>query len=93
MDGTDTDFTGATERRRGLIVASTAQEHHEAADQTVLEYVLAGLPEYAAIKHVIDTYPASMGDDMKKIGAYTDALNRFGELGISTSKIEPLVSL
>jgi ATP-binding cassette subfamily F protein 3 len=81
MDGTDTDFTGTIERRRGLIVASTAQEHHEAADQTVLEYVLAGLPEYPAIKHVIDTYPGLMGEDMKKIGAYTDALNRFGELG------------
>jgi ATP-binding cassette subfamily F protein 3 len=81
MDGTDTEFTGQIEKRRGLTIASTAQEHHAVADQPVLEYVLENLPEYKHLKHIIDTYPDTMGDDMEKITAYTDALTRFGELG------------
>jgi ATP-binding cassette subfamily F protein 3 len=81
MDGSDPDFTGELEKRRGLVTASTAQEHHAVADQPVLEYVLENLPEYAPLKHIIDTYPETMGDDMTKISAYTDALTRFGELG------------
>ncbi len=81
MAGVDTDFSGSIDRRRGLVVASTAQEHHAVADQPVLEYVLENLPEYAQLKHVIDTYPDEMGDDMDKISTYTDALTRFGELG------------
>ena len=81
MAGADTDFSGQIDRRRGLIVASTAQEHHGLADRPVLEYILENLPEYAQLKQIIDTYPEIMGDDMAKIGAYTDALTRFGELG------------
>ncbi len=81
MAGTDTDFSGQIDRRRGLVIASTAQEHHGVMDQPVLEYVLQNLPEYARLKHLIDTLPETMGDDMAKISAYTDALTRFGELG------------
>lgn len=81
MDGTDPNFTGSVEKRRGLVIASTAQEHHEVMDQPVLEYVLENLPEYKDLKHILDTYPDTMGDDMDKITAYTDALSRFGELG------------
>ena len=81
MAGTDPSFTGDIEKRRGLVIASTAQEHHEVVDQPVLEYVLENLPEYAKLKHIIDTSPETMGDDMVKITAYTDALTRFGELG------------
>ncbi|HEY2004349.1 MAG TPA: ABC-F family ATP-binding cassette domain-containing protein [Candidatus Saccharimonadia bacterium] len=81
MAGTDHSFSGDLDQRRGLVIASTAQEHHGVLDRTVLEYVLENLPEYAKLKHIIDTYPNTMGDDMGKIGAYTDALTRFGELG------------
>ncbi len=81
MAGTDHDFTGTIDRRRGLIIASTAQEHHGVMDQPVLEYVLENLPEYAHLHHIIETHPATMGDDMTLIGEYTDALTRFGELG------------
>jgi ATP-binding cassette subfamily F protein 3 len=81
MSGADTDFTGAIERRRGLVVASTAQEHHDVGEQPVLEYILENLPEYRQLKHVIDTYPDTMGDNLDRIGKYTDAVTRFGELG------------
>lgn len=81
MAGSDHSFSGDVDQRRGLIVASTAQEHHGVMDQPVLEYVLENLPEYAKLKHIIDTSPDTMGDDMDKISAYTDALTRFSELG------------
>ncbi len=80
MDGSDKTFTGQLEQRRGLVIASTAQEHHEVAEQPVLEYVLENLPEYKKLKHILDTYPDKMGEDMEMITAYTDALGRFGEL-------------
>ncbi len=81
MAGTDHDYSGAVDARRGLIIASTTQEHHGLADKPVLEYILENLPDYARLKHVIDTYPLEMGEDMTKIEAYSDALTRFGELG------------
>ena len=50
-------------------------------DTTVLQYVLAGLPEYAKLSHIIESYPATMGDNMKLIDAYTNALMRFDDKG------------
>lgn len=81
LAGTDNDFSGEVIYRRGTTVVATAQEHHEAADTTVLQYVLAGLPEYAELSHIVETYPDSMGDDMKKIETYTNALQRFDDKG------------
>jgi ATPase subunit of ABC transporter with duplicated ATPase domains len=60
---------------------ATQQEHHNTGDTTVLQYVLQGLPEYADLSHIIETYPLTMGDDMKKIEAYTAALQRFDDKG------------
>ena len=81
LTGSDKDFTGEIVYRRGTTVVATSQEHHEAADTTVLQYVLAGLPEYAELSHVVETYPETMGDDMKKIETYTNALQRFDDKG------------
>jgi ATP-binding cassette subfamily F protein 3 len=81
MDGSDKDFGGSIERRRGLVIASTAQEHHGLGGQILLEYILENLPEYADLKHIIERHPEMMGDDMKLITEYTDALSRFAELG------------
>lgn len=81
LNGLDTDFTGDVVFRRGVQVVATAQEHHGHGDQTVLQYVLAGLPEYAELSHIIETYPMTMGDDLKLIEAYTEALQRFDDKG------------
>ena len=81
LAGTDTDFTGDTIYRRGTTVVATAQEHHDMKDTTVLQYVLAGLPEYPQLSHIIETYPMTMGDDMQKIEEYTAALQRFDDKG------------
>jgi ATP-binding cassette subfamily F protein 3 len=81
LTGSDKDFEGDIVFRRGLQVVATAQEHHEVKDQTVLQYILAGLPEYGDLSQVIETYPETMGDDLKKIEEYTNALQRFDDKG------------
>ncbi|MDB5178033.1 MAG: Uup, transporter ATPase, ATP-binding cassette, subfamily er 3 [Candidatus Saccharibacteria bacterium] len=81
LAGSDKDFTGEIIYKRGTVVVATQQEHHELGDTTVLQYVLAGLPEYADLSHIIETYPLTMGDDMKLINEYTDALQRFDDKG------------
>lgn len=81
LAGSDKDFTGEVIYKRGVTVVATAQEHHDLGEQTVLQYVLAGLPEYAELSHVIETYPTTMGDDMDKIEEYTAALQRFDDKG------------
>lgn len=81
LSGTDKDFSGEIIYRRGMTVVATAQEHHDMGETTVLQYVLSGLPEYSDLSHIIHTYPLTMGDDMKKIEAYTAALQRFDDKG------------
>ncbi len=81
LAGTDTDFTGDIVWRRGVSIVSSRQEHHGHEDKTVLEYILGDLPEYAVLSHIIETYPETMGENVKKIGEYTEALERFGNLG------------
>ena len=81
LNGSDKDFSGEVIFKKGSVVVSTAQEHHDMGDTTVLQYVLAGLPEYARLSHIIETYPETMGDDMTKIGEYTTALQRFDDKG------------
>jgi ATPase subunit of ABC transporter with duplicated ATPase domains len=81
VTGTDTDFTGDIIFKRGTVVVATQQEHHDTGDRTVLQYVLQGLPEYAELSHIVETYPLTMGDDMKLIDEYTQALMRFDDKG------------
>jgi ATPase subunit of ABC transporter with duplicated ATPase domains len=81
LTGSDKDFTGEVIYKRGTVVVATAQEHHDLKDVTVLQYVLSGLPEYSELSHIIETYPETMGDDMKKIEEYTQALGRFDDKG------------
>ncbi len=81
LAGIDKDFTGEIIFKRGTVVVTTAQEHHDMGDMTVLQYVLRGLPEYSDLSHKIETLPATMGDDMKLINEYTQALMRFDDKG------------
>jgi len=81
LAGVDKDFTGEVIFKRGTVVVTTAQEHHNMGDTTVLQYILRGLPEYSDLSHKIETLPATMGDDMKLINEYTQALMRFDDKG------------
>lgn len=81
LAGTDKDFTGDIIYRNGAVVVATQQEYHDVGDKTVLQYVLQGLPEYSDLSHIIETYPETMGDNMKLIDEYTQALQRFDDKG------------
>ncbi len=81
LAGMDNDYTGEVVFRRGITVATTAQEHHGLGEQTVMTYILSGLPEYPELKKIIDEYPLTMGDNMRKIEEYTQALERFDQKG------------
>jgi ATP-binding cassette subfamily F protein 3 len=81
LAGEDKDFTGDIMYKPGTVIVATQQEYHDVGDKTVLQYVLQGLPEYSALSHIIETYPMTMGDDMKKIHEYSEALGRFDDKG------------
>ncbi len=84
LAGNDTDYQGEITLGRGITMIATRQEHHGFEETTVLEYILQDLPEYAHLKHIMDTYPLEMGDNMRKIHEYSDALERFDQLGYYT---------
>lgn len=81
LTGQDTDYAGEVDFRKNLVVIDSRQEHHGFEDTPILEYILDDLPDYARLKHILDTYPATMGGSMKKMEEYSDALERFNVLG------------
>ncbi len=81
MTGEDKDYDGSVRLKKGAIMIGSRQEHHGYDEKTVLEYVLDDLPEYPKLKHILDTYPAHMGDSNHKMHVYNEALERFTQLG------------
>lgn len=80
LTGEDKDYAGDITMRKGIRVVATRQEHHDLGDQTALEYIVHNLPEYAELKNVIDTYPEKMGENLRMITTYSEALDRFSQL-------------
>lgn len=79
--GDDTDYDGKVQLKRGAILIGSRQEHHGYEEKSVLEYILDDLPEYALLKHVLDNHPETMGDNKRRQQEYSDALERFSQLG------------
>lgn len=77
----DADYEGDVQVRKGATVIMTAQEHLDADTTNCLEYIMASLPDYTRLHHIIETYPETMGSNMRKITEYSEALERFDELG------------
>lgn len=77
--GRDQDFSGEVIFRKGSIIASTQQEYSSVGEQTVLDFILNDLPEYARLSKLLRELPEKMGENMALIEKYTDALNRFQE--------------
>lgn len=84
LAGEDQEYSGEIIFKKGTRVVATQQEHHDVGQQTVAAYIITHLPEYLALKEIIDTYPDTMGDDMRKIHIYSEALERFGMLDYYT---------
>lgn len=80
LTGEDSDYAGHIIYRGGAVVVATRQEHHEVGNLTTVEYILQHLPEYAELHHIIETYPEHMGDNLRKIARYSEALERFAAL-------------
>jgi ATP-binding cassette subfamily F protein 3 len=81
LNGTDKDYAGDIIYKPGSVIIATQQEYHDIGNKTVLQYILQGLPEYAALSHIIGTYPETMGDNLAKINKYSEALERFNDKG------------
>lgn len=77
--GRDTDFNGNVSHGNETLM-TTSQEHHETPG-TTLEYIAQKLPDFAQLETILKTYPDHMGDDLKKIQTYTNALELFSERG------------
>lgn len=88
LTGVDTDFSGEVDFRKNLVVIDSRQEHHGYEDLSILEYILDDLPEYSKLKHILDTYPETMGSSMKKMEEYSEVLERFTVLGYFTVEEE-----
>lgn len=80
VTGKDTDFSGEVSRSKHETLMATSQEHHDSAGTTI-EFVSRKLPDFARLENILQTYPEHMGDDLKKIHIYTDALEKFSERG------------
>ncbi len=77
--GRDQDFSGEVIFRKGSVIVSTQQEYSSVGEQTVLDFILNDLPEYAHLSKLLRELPEKMGENMALIEKYTDALNRFQE--------------
>lgn len=77
----DTDYDGAVWIKKNLVVIASRQEHSEHEKKTMLEYVLGDIPEYTTLNTILETYPASMGNSQAKMQTYSNALERFSQLG------------
>ena len=84
LAGIDQDFSGSVTFRNGVRVMATRQEHHDVDDELVIRYIVENLPEYAELKLILDTYPDTMGDNIRKITIYSEALERFSQLDYYT---------
>jgi len=88
ITGLDKDYAGKVTIGRGVVVIASRQESLGYEHMPVLEYILADLPEYADLKHIIDTYPAEMSHSQRKMQDYSDALERFAVLDYYTAEEE-----
>ncbi len=81
ITGEDDDFQGEVSIKQSTVVIASRQEHHGHETKSVLDYIQGDLPEFAKLHHILQTYPAHMGDDTRKMQTYSDALERFNHLG------------
>jgi ATP-binding cassette subfamily F protein 3 len=79
--GTDKDFDGVIQTKKNTSIVASRQEHHDHEDKKVIDYIVSDLPEFSKLKHILDTYPEHMGENSTKLHAYSDALERFTQLG------------
>ncbi len=80
LDGSDDEYIGEVNLKKGAVVVSTRQEHAVVGEMTVLEYILSELPEYSDLKNTIEAYPGLDNPSDDDLNDYSDAIERFGVL-------------
>ncbi len=80
LSGTDDEFIGKVQIKKGTVIGVTRQEHNDVDDMTVLAYILSELPEYVTLKSTIDNYPDLISPTEEQLHEYSDAIERFGQL-------------
>jgi ATP-binding cassette subfamily F protein 3 len=81
ITGDDNDYQGTIAIKRGATIIASRQEHHGFENKTVMEYIQGDLPEFAELQDIITNYPEHMGSSTHKLQVYSDALERFNQLG------------
>lgn len=82
LTGDDKDFDGTIEKPKHTVLMATEQEHTATnPHQTTLQHITSRLPDFAKLQRIIETYPDHMGDDMRKLTVYSDALTEFSDRG------------
>lgn len=81
VTGEDKDYQGQIDIKKGSTIIASRQEHHGFENVIVLEYIQGDLPEFARLQQIITSYPKLMAEDPSKIQPYSDALERFNQLG------------
>jgi ATPase subunit of ABC transporter with duplicated ATPase domains len=80
LDGSDDEYIGEINLKKGVVVMSTRQEHNEVGDMTVLEYILSELPQYTHLKKIIENFEHVNKPNRALLGEFSDAIERFGVL-------------
>lgn len=81
LRGADKDFAGGIIFRKGTVVASTRQEYSDVGDQTVMNFILNDLPDYARLSRLLRELPEKMGENLALIEKYSEALDQFHARG------------
>jgi ATPase subunit of ABC transporter with duplicated ATPase domains len=81
ITGEDTDFAGQITVKRGSIVINSRQEHYGHESKTVLEYIQGDLPEYSKLVKIIDGFGLLKSPTNRQLQEFSDALERFNQLG------------
>lgn len=81
LSGQDEDYDGDIKIKKGIHIVASRQEHHGYEDKMVLDYIIGDLPEFSKLKRILDTYPDKMGTSETMMQKYSDALERFSQLG------------
>ena len=80
INGEDEEFVGTVWRKKGLIIATSRQEHSHLEDVSVVDYILSELPDYLRCKRIMDAYPDITEPSNDQLDQYSDALDRFMQL-------------
>ncbi|MFW5720704.1 MAG: ATP-binding cassette domain-containing protein, partial [Candidatus Dojkabacteria bacterium] len=92
LDGEDKDYRGTVEIRKGTRIIMTRQEHHDVHHMTLIEYILADVPDFSDMERILFEYE-QFGEEKVSLEAYCDTVNSFSERGFYELRSKVVQSL